>query len=131
MELFTVYNRLAKRLERIEQVIMPVENDDGKVSIRFAHLHMLPHTYVGEKHEVLVRGYPTEDPYNDCVIQELPGPGPDLEFDFRKDTKRRTILIRFLEADGDGRPKGYLPEEADLGSGVEQAIQAGTGGDRW
>ena len=127
MELFTMYNRLAKRLERVEQLMMPAEKYDGKVSLRFAHLHMLPPTYVGEKHEVLVRGYPSEDPHNDCVIQELPGPGPELEFDFRKDTKRRTILVRFLEADGDGRPKGYLPEHAQVGSGMETTVQSWAG----
>jgi len=127
MESFTMYNRLAKRLERVEQMKMLAEKHDGKVSLRFAHVHMLPPTYVGEKHEVLVRGYPSEDPGNDCVIQELPGPGPELEFDFRKDTKRRTILVRFLEADGDGRPKGYLPEHAQVGSGMETTVQSWAG----
>jgi len=127
MESFTMYNRLAKRLERVEQMKMLAERYDGKVSLRFAHVHMLPPTYVGEKHEVLVRGYPSEDPGNDCVIQELPGPGPELEFDFRKDTKRRTILVRFLEADGDGRPKGYLPEHAQVGSGMETTVQSWAG----
>jgi hypothetical protein len=131
MELFTVYNRLAKRLERVEQLMMLAEKHDGKVSLRFAHVHMLPHTYVGEKHEVLVRGYPSEDPGNDCIIQEFPGPGPKLEFDFRKDAKRRTILVRFLESDGNGRPKGYLPGHADLANGLGQAAQAGAGGARW
>jgi len=112
MELFTMYNRLAKRLERVEQLIMPAEK--VRVSIRFAHVHKLPHTYVGEKHEVLVKGYPSEDPNNDCIIQELPGPGPKLEFDFRKDPKRHTILVRFVESDGNGHVKGYLPEDAGV-----------------
>jgi hypothetical protein len=129
--LFTVYSRLAKRLERVEQLIMAAENNDSKVTLRFAHVHMLPPSYVGEKHEVLARGYPSEDPGNDCIIEELPGPGPELEFDFTKDTKRRTILVRFLEADGDGRPKGYLHGNPDMAMGVEPTVQAGTGGVRW
>ena len=88
---------------------------------------MLPPTYVGEKHEVLVTGYPSEDPGNDCVIQERPGPGPELEFDFRKNTKRRTILVQFVESDGNGHPKGYLPEPTEVGSGVETTAQTWTG----
>ena len=122
MELFTVYNRLTKRLERVEQLMMPAEK--VRVSIRFAHVHKLPHTYVGEKHEVLVKGYPSEDPGNDCIIQEFPGPGPELEFDFRKDPKRHTILVRFVESDGNGHVKGYLPEQAGA------AAQIDTGCDR-
>jgi hypothetical protein len=104
--------RFARRLERIEHSLMPPEKH--KISIRFAHVHILPPTHVGEKHEVLVKGYPSEDPTNECIIHEFPGPGPELDFDFRKDTKRRTILVRFLESDGNGRPKGYLPEDAGV-----------------
>jgi len=112
-----MYNRLAKRLERVEQLMTLAEKHDGKVSLRFAHVHKLPHTYVGEKHEVLVRGYPSEDSGNDCIIQEFPGPGPELEFDFRKDPKRHTILVRFVESDGNGHVKGYLPEQAGAAGG--------------
>jgi hypothetical protein len=93
-------------LERIEELKKPV--DDGKITVRFAYLRMLPHTYVGEKHEVLVQGYPSEDPHNGCVIQEYPGPGPELKFDFPK--ARRTLLVRFLEADGDGVETSGNPE---------------------
>jgi hypothetical protein len=108
-----MYSRLAKRLERVEQLIIPPEKD--RISIRFAHVRMLPHTYVGEKHEVLIKGYPSEEPGNDCVIQEFPGPGPELKFEFPKvPGRRRTLLVRFLEADGDGRPMGYVPEHADV-----------------
>ena len=74
--------------------------EEHGVSVLFAHVHMLPPTYVGERHEVLVKGYPSQDPNNDCIIQELPGPGPELEFYL--ETKRRTMLVRFVESDGNG-----------------------------
>ena len=126
MEMFTVKNRLTKRLDRIEQVIMPAEKDPG-IRIRFAHVQILAPSYVGDKHEVLVTGYPSEDPGNDCVIQEFPGPGPKLEFDFRKDTKRQTLLVRFVGSDGDGHPNGYLPDSGQMGSHVETTDQAYVG----
>jgi hypothetical protein len=69
---------------------------------------MLPHSYIGQKHRVLVTGFPSENPDTDCVIQEFPGPGPELNFGFEK----RTILIEFLQSDGNGRPEGYLPEDS-------------------
>jgi hypothetical protein len=39
-----VRSRLAKRLEPVEQLIMPAENDNGRTSVRFVHVHMLPST---------------------------------------------------------------------------------------
>jgi hypothetical protein len=74
------------------------------------HLHKCPHTYVGARHRVLVKGYPytLEEP-GECVIQEYPGPGPELKFDFDRDG-RRTILVEFVESDGDGHTKPYWPE---------------------
>ena len=91
---------LQHRLDRIEELKKPAM--DNRVNIRYADLHMLPHTYVGEKHRVLVKGYPytLEEP-GECVIQEYPGPGPELKFDFDKDG-RRTILVEYVESDGDG-----------------------------
>ena len=121
-----VRSRLVNRLQRIEQLMRPADKHPG-ISVRFAHMHMLPPSYVGEKHEVLVTGYPSEDPANDCVIQELPGPGPELEFDFRKDTKQQTLLIRFVESDGNGHPKGYLPDSGQTGSHVGTTAQAFAG----
>ena len=100
---------LQHRLDRIEELKKPAM--DNRVNIRYAHLHMLPHTYVGEKHRVLVKGYPYkgEEP-GECVIQEYPGPGPELKFDFDKDDGRRTILVEYVESDGDGHTKPYWPE---------------------
>ena len=99
---------LQRRLDRIEELKKPAM--DNRVNIRYANLHMLPHTYVGEKHRVLVKGYPytLEEP-GECVIQEYPGPGPELKFDFDRDG-RRTILVEFVESDGDGHTKPYWPE---------------------
>jgi hypothetical protein len=59
-----------------------------------------------------VKGYPykAEEP-GECVIQEYPGPGPELKFDFDKDDGRRTILVEYVESDGDGHTKPYWPEE--------------------
>ena len=100
-------NNLQRRLDRVEELRKPAEDD--KITVRYAHLRVLPHT-VGEKHEVLVQGYPSEDPHNYCVIQEYPGPGPELKFDFPKVEGRRTMLLRFLEADGDGVETSGNPE---------------------
>jgi hypothetical protein len=123
----TIMNqRLAKRLERIEKS-MALAGKDAGILVRFAHVHMLPPAYEGERHEVPVRGYPSADPVNDCVIQEFPGPGPELEFDFRKDTQQRTMLIRFVGSDGDGSPEGYLPEHAGLAGEAQTTAQAWTG----
>lgn len=52
--------------------------------LRFASKRLLPRDYVGERHETLVHGWPAEtvDRYRDCLIEERPGPGPPLDFDF-------------------------------------------------
>ena len=83
--------------------------DDGTptVTIRFAHLHSLPYTYTGERHERLIRGFPSDVPDGDCVIQEYPGPGPRLDFGFGPGT----MLLKFIESDGNGHTKGYWPGE--------------------
>jgi hypothetical protein len=118
-----MYSRLTKRLERVQQLMIPAE--EQSVSVLFAHVHMLPATYVGEKHEVLVKGYPSQDPNNDCIIGELPGPGPELEFDL--ETKRHTILVRFVGSDGNGRPEGYPPELEGMGREAKTTHQTWTG----
>jgi len=79
----------------------------GHITVRFAHLHSLPHTYTGERHERLIHGFPSGEPGNGCVIQEYPGPRPKLDFGFAPGT----ILVRFVGSDGDSHPKGYWPEE--------------------
>jgi hypothetical protein len=94
---------------QLEELKKPVE--DGKIALRFAHVLLPPHTYVGERHRVLVKGFPSESPKTECVIQEYPGPGPVLNFGFN----RRTILVEFVESDGSGRAKGYSPAGAAEG----------------
>jgi hypothetical protein len=106
---------LLRRIRELEE-FKPVEDD--KITFRYAHLHLLPHTYFGEKHRVLATGFPSESPDTDCAIQEYPGVGPELDFGF----ERRTILIEFVESDGNGRTKGYLPSE------LERAAEASTQG---
>ena len=107
---------LLRRIQQLEERARPA-TADGNIHVRFAHVQMLPHTYTGERHRRLVRGTPSESPDNDCLIKELPGPGPDLHFDFEE--CGRTILVQFVEADGDGHPKGYWPEEIKTGA-IEQ-----------
>ena len=50
-------NNLQRRLERIEEMKGPAE--DGKINVRYAHLRALPRDYVGEKHKVLIKGWPS------------------------------------------------------------------------
>ena len=83
-------NNLQRRLERIEEMKGPAE--DGKINVRYAHLRALPRDYIGEKHRVLVKGWPSETPNGDCEIEERPGPGPDIDFGFNE----RTILVRYV-----------------------------------
>jgi hypothetical protein len=83
-------NNLQRRLERIEEMKGPAE--DGKINVRYAHLRALPRDYVGEKHTVLTRGWPSETPDGDCELEERPGRGPELDFGFNE----RTILVRYV-----------------------------------
>jgi hypothetical protein len=102
-------NRMTRRrIQKLERAINPPEVDDSRITVRFAHLHQLPNTYLGERHQRLVKGYPSEDPNTDCVIQECRGPGPELNVDFGRNN---TILVQFVESDGDGHPKGCWPEK--------------------
>jgi hypothetical protein len=107
---------LLRRIRELEELKKPVEDD--KITIRYAHLHLLPHTYIGEKHRILVTGFPSESPDTDCVIQEYPGPGPELNFGFG----RRTLVIEFVESDGNGHTKGYLPEDPAAARVTSMAI---------
>jgi len=88
------------------------DDSTPKVTLRFAHLHSLPHTYTGERHERLIRRFPCIEPDGDCVIQEYPGPRPRLNFGFAPGT----MLLSFIESDGNGHPKGYWPEEIEAGN---------------
>ena len=87
---------LLRRIERIEDLSRPA--DDANFTIYFAHLKALPRDYVGEKHTVLVKGWPSETPNGDCEIEERPGPGPDIDFGFNE----RTILVTFVSV-GEGQ----------------------------
>jgi hypothetical protein len=107
---------LLRRIRELEELRKPLE--DGRITLRYAHLHMLPRTYIGEKHRVLVAGFPSESPDTDCVIQEFPGPGPELNFGF----DRRTILIKFVESNGNGRTKGYLPDDPEAAKVAPMAM---------
>ena len=87
---------LLRRLERIEEMKRPAE--DGTINVRYAHLRALPRDYVGEKHTVLVKGWPSETPNGDCELEERPGLGPELDFGFNE----RTILVTFVSV-GEGQ----------------------------
>ena len=69
---------------------------DARIKWRYARKRVLPRDYVGERHEVLVRGWPSETiaKYEDCLIEERPGPGPKLDFGFTE----RTHLLYFVSA---------------------------------
>ena len=73
--------RCVAALER--RSIAAIEGGGG-IKWRYARTRLLPRDHVGEKHEVLVRGWPTEAVARceDCLIEERPGPGPPLNFDF-------------------------------------------------
>jgi hypothetical protein len=77
-------------LERVEELKKPAEDDT--ITVRHARVKALPGDYVVEKHEVLVKGWPSETPIIDCELEERPGPGPELDFGF----KDRTILFRYV-----------------------------------
>ena len=68
----------------------------ARIKWRYARKLVLPRDYVGERHEVLVRGWPSEAlaKYEDCLIEERPGPGPKLDFGFTE----RTHLLYFVSA---------------------------------
>ena len=72
--------------------------DEAGIHVRFAELRLLPRDYVGERHEALVRGWPAEtaDRSEDCLIEERPGPGAPLDFDFG--SKKQTMLVRFCRS---------------------------------
>jgi hypothetical protein len=101
-------NNLERRLQRVEEQRKPPEDD--KITVRFAYLRKLPYDYVGPRHEVLLRGFPTESAKTDCIIQEVPGVGTELTLEFPKVPGRRTMLVRLVESDGDGHTKPYWPE---------------------
>lgn len=82
---------LLRRLERIEESSKPADED--KITIRCAHLKALPRDYKGEKHRVLVKGWPYElGAGGECELEERPGPGPDIDFGFNE----QTILVQFV-----------------------------------
>jgi hypothetical protein len=87
----SLYRRVAV-LERRSSLA----NDRNGINLRFAKMRLLlPRDYVGERHEVLARGWPAEtaDRSEDCLIEQRPGPGPALHFDFGSD--KRTMVVRF------------------------------------
>ena len=88
---------LLRRIERIEDLKKPTEDD--QIAVRCVHLKALPRDYKGEKHQVLVKGWPYEfgDLGGECELEERPGPGPDLDFGFNG----RTILFTYFSFPGE------------------------------
>ena len=87
---------LLRRMERIEDLKKPTEDD--QITFRVAHLKRLPREYKGEKHTVLVKGWPYEfGTGGECELEERPGPGPDLDFGFNG----RTILFTYFSFPGE------------------------------
>ena len=84
-------NNLLRRLERIEELKKPA--DEANITFYQANLKALPREYKGEKHTVLVKGWPYEyGTGGECELEERPGPGPDLDFGFNG----RTILVTYF-----------------------------------
>ena len=82
---------LLRRLGRIEDLKKPTE--DANLTVCYAHLKTLPRDYTGEKHEVLVKGWPYQQGTGgECELEERPGPGPDIDFGFNDPT----ILVTYL-----------------------------------
>ena len=82
---------LLRRLGRIEELKKPTE--DEQITARCVHLKRLPRDYKGEKHQVLVKGWPYEPGTGgECELEERPGPGPELDFGFNG----RTILFTYF-----------------------------------
>jgi hypothetical protein len=82
---------LLRRLERVEGLSKPA--DEANLNVCCAHLKALPRDYAGEKHRVLVKGWPYEfGTEGECQLEERPGPGPDIDFGFNE----RTILVTFV-----------------------------------
>jgi len=90
----SLYRRVAVLERRGRFANDPMANG---ISLRFAEKRLLPRDYVGERHEVLVRGWPAEmaDRSEDCLIEERPGPGPALHFDFG--SNKPTMIVQFCE----------------------------------
>ena len=87
---------LSRRVTALERRSLAAIEENGRIKWRYAHKRLLPPGYVGERHEVLVRGWPSETfaGYKDCLIEERPGPGPKLDFGFTE----RTHLLYFVSA---------------------------------
>jgi hypothetical protein len=87
---------LCRRVVALERKSIAAIEADGRIKWRYAYKRVLPRDYVGERHEVLVRGWPSETVagHEDCLVEERPGPGPKLEFGFRE----RTHLLYFVRA---------------------------------
>ena len=82
-------NNLQRRLERIGELKRLAE--DGKITVPICVSKKLAtRLRRREKHEVLVKGWPSETPNTDCELEERPGLGPDFDFGF----KNRTIIVR-------------------------------------
>jgi len=109
-----------RRIQELERAFNPPAADDDRIIVRYAHFWQLPHTYRGERHERLVKGFPSEATDTDCVIQEYPGPGPKLKFDFGTG---KTILVHFVESDGDSHPKGYWPDDVDRDGSPHEGLR--------
>jgi hypothetical protein len=89
---------LLRRLGRIEALKKPTEDD--QITVRCVRLRALPRDYAGEKHEVLVKGWPYEfGTGGECELEERPGPGPALDFGFNG----RLLLVTYVS----------FPEEED------------------
>jgi hypothetical protein len=80
-----ILKRLRGRLERLETTTA-VRTESG-LELRYAHLRkILPPSYIGERHKVLVNGFPGLTAQTECEVEEREGPGPELRFAFEKPT---------------------------------------------
>jgi hypothetical protein len=80
---------LQHRMDCIEARTQP---DDDKVTLLYAKLRRLPRDYVGERHTVLVKGWPSTALDVECELEERPGSGPELHFD-SPEPGRRAFLV--------------------------------------
>ena len=75
---------LASRLRRLET--RQIVDSEKRLTVRFADVKRLPHSYVGELHLVQIDRPGSEGP----AFEEHPGPGPEIE------TDPNTILVFFV-----------------------------------
>jgi hypothetical protein len=75
---------LASRLRRLET--RQIADRERRLTVRFADVKRLPHSYVGERHLIKIDRPGSDRP----AYEERPGPGPDIE------TDPNTILVFFV-----------------------------------